>query len=67
MSVVCICWLIVKNRVKMQGMKNIKFVNAQQAKQIYCFKNNKERLFKIKASVWYSIRSTYKRGQNMFK
>jgi len=35
-------------------MENVKFINAQQAKQIYHFKNIKERLYKTNASVWYN-------------
>jgi hypothetical protein len=30
------------------------FVNAQQAKQIYRYKNIKEKLYKTKATVWYN-------------
>jgi len=30
----------------MHGMENVKFVNAQQAQQVYHFKNIKERLCK---------------------
>ena len=35
-------------------MENTKFVNVQQAKQIYHFKNIKERLYKTNASIWYN-------------
>jgi hypothetical protein len=37
----------------MYGMENIKFVNAQQAKQTYLLKNIKEMLYKTNASIWY--------------
>ena len=36
----------------MHGMEGVKFVNAQQAKQIYHFKNIKEKLYKTNAPVW---------------
>ena len=38
----------------MHKMENVKFITAQQAKQIYHFKNFKERLYKTNASVWYN-------------
>jgi hypothetical protein len=38
----------------MHKMGNVKFINAQQAKQIYHFKNIKERLYKRDTSVWYN-------------
>jgi len=34
------------------GMEDVKFVNAQQAKQVYHFKNIKERLYKTNVPVW---------------
>jgi hypothetical protein len=38
----------------MHKMKNVKFISAQQAKQIYHFKNIKERLYKTNALAWYN-------------
>jgi len=33
-------------------MEGVKFVNAQQVKQVYHFKNIKEKLYKTNAPVW---------------
>ena len=38
----------------MHKMENVKFIIAKLAKQIYHFKNIKERLHKTNASVWYN-------------
>ena len=38
----------------MHGTKNIKFTNAQQTKQIYQYKNIKEKLYKTNAAIWYN-------------
>jgi hypothetical protein len=38
----------------MYKMENVKFINAQLAKQIYHFNNIKERLYKTNASVCYN-------------
>jgi hypothetical protein len=38
----------------MHGQQNIKFVNAQQAKQVYRYKNAKEKLYKTNAAIWYN-------------
>jgi hypothetical protein len=37
----------------MHGPQNVKFVNAQQANQIYLYKNIKEKRYKTKAAIWY--------------
>ena len=37
----------------MHGPYNIKFINAQQAKQTYKYKNIKEKLYNSKAAIWY--------------
>jgi hypothetical protein len=37
----------------MDGIDNIKFVNAQQAKLIY-YKNIKEKLHKTNAFIWFN-------------
>jgi hypothetical protein len=34
--------------------ENVKFVNVQQAKQIYQYKNTKEKLYKTNAAIWYN-------------
>jgi hypothetical protein len=38
----------------MHGSKNIKFVNAHQAKQMYQEKKTKENLYNRTAAVWYN-------------
>jgi hypothetical protein len=38
----------------MHGPLNFKFVNAQQAKQIYQYRNAKEKLYKTIAAIWYN-------------
>jgi hypothetical protein len=38
----------------MRRMENIIFINAQQAQQIYCFKNIKEWLYNTNALIWYN-------------
>jgi hypothetical protein len=35
------------------SMNNSKFINARQAKEIYQYKNIKEKLHKINAAIWY--------------
>ena len=37
----------------MCSQQNIKFVNAQQTKHIYCYKNIKKKLYKTNAAIWY--------------
>ena len=36
----------------------VKFVNAQQAKQSYQYKNNKEKLYKTNVAIWYKKYAT---------
>jgi len=36
----------------MHGSENVKFANAQQAKQIYQYKNIKEKLYETYAAIW---------------
>ena len=38
----------------MHGPLNVKFVNAQQAKQTYQYNNTKQKLYKTNAAVWYN-------------
>jgi hypothetical protein len=38
----------------MHGPENVKFVNAQQAKQIHQYNNIKEKLYKTNAAIWYN-------------
>ena len=42
----------------MHGTTNIKFIDAQQAKLAYRYKNTKRKLYKTNAAIWYNkIRS----------
>jgi len=38
----------------MHSPKNVKFINAQQAKQIHQYKEIKEKLYKTNAATWYN-------------
>jgi hypothetical protein len=38
----------------MHGHKNIKFVNAKQAKETHQYTNTKEKLYKTDAAIWYN-------------
>ena len=38
----------------MLGTTNIKFVDTQQAKLAYQYKNTKRKLYKTKAAIWYN-------------
>jgi hypothetical protein len=38
----------------MHRFSNIKFANAKQAKEIYTYKNIKQKLYKINAVIWYN-------------
>jgi hypothetical protein len=42
------------------SQQNIKFVSAQQAKQIYQYRNTKEKLHKTNAAVWFNKACKYK-------
>jgi hypothetical protein len=44
----------------MHGQQNIKFVSAQQAKQIYQYKNTKAKLHKTNAAIWFNKVCKYK-------
>ena len=37
----------------MHGTTNIKFIDAQQAKLAYQYKNTKRKLYKTNAAIWY--------------
>ena len=37
----------------MLGTTNIKFIDAQQAKLAYQYKNTKRKLYKTNAAIWY--------------
>ena len=39
-----------------RNMYNIKFVNIQQAKIIYRYKNTKEKLLETNAAIWFNKR-----------
>ena len=38
----------------MLGTTNIKFIDAQQAKLAYQYKNTKRKLYKTNAAIWYN-------------
>ena len=38
----------------MHGNTKIKFVNAKQAKTYYNYKNNKRKMYRISAAIWYN-------------
>jgi hypothetical protein len=38
----------------MHGEYNVKFINAQQAKSAYNYRNTKEKLHKTLASIWFN-------------
>jgi hypothetical protein len=38
--------------IKMHGLYNIRFINAQQAKETYKYKNIREKLCKCNATIW---------------
>jgi len=40
--------------ITMRGPLNVKFVNAQHAKQTYQYKNTKEKLYKTNVAIWYN-------------
>jgi hypothetical protein len=40
--------------MKMHGENNIKFVNTQQARLVYGYRNTKEKLLKTNASIWFN-------------
>ena len=43
----------------MLGTTNIKFINAQQAKLAYRYKNTKRKLYKTNAAIWYNKIAIY--------
>jgi hypothetical protein len=49
---------VLLNYTEMHRTKNIKFVNAKQAKEIYNCKNIKRKLYKINAAIWYNNSAT---------
>ena len=38
----------------MHGTMKIKFINAKQAKNFFEYKNNKRKMYKINAAIWYN-------------
>ena len=38
----------------MNGNMNVKFINAKQAKEIYQYRNTREKLYKTKVAIWYN-------------
>jgi hypothetical protein len=44
----------------MHGQQNIKFVSAQKAKQMYQYKNTKEKLRKTNTAIWFDKASKCK-------
>ena len=49
---ICCIWPQVS---MMLGTTNIKFIDAQQAKLAYQYKNTKRKLYKTNAAIWYSM------------
>jgi hypothetical protein len=47
-------WFSLHVCIEMHGQHNIKFSNAQQAKQIHRYKNIKLKLYKTNAAIWYN-------------
>jgi hypothetical protein len=44
----------------MHGNMNVKFVNAKHAKEIYQYRNTREKLYKTYAAIWYkNLHETY--------
>ena len=43
----------------MLGTTNIKFIDAQQAKLAYQYKNTKRKLYKTNAAIWYNNLAIY--------
>ena len=43
----------------MLGTTNIKFIDAQQAKLAYQYKNTKRKLYKRNAAIWYNKMAIY--------
>jgi hypothetical protein len=41
----------------MHGTTNIKFIDVQQAKLAYQYKNTKRKLYKTNAAIWYNNKS----------
>ena len=39
----------------MLGTTNIKFIDAQQAKLAYQYKNTKRKMYKTNAAIWYNV------------
>jgi len=44
----------LKPKITMHGTTNIKFIDAKQEKGIYHFNNNKKKLQRANAVIWYS-------------
>ena len=40
--------------IAVHGLYNIKFINAQQAKAAYKYKNIREKLYECNAALWYN-------------
>jgi len=48
------CWFLLYEYITMHGPQDVKFLGAQQAKQIYQYKNTKEKLCKTNAAIWFN-------------
>jgi hypothetical protein len=44
--------------LKMHGTTNHKFINAKQARDIYAYKNLKQKLHKTIAAIWFNNTGT---------
>jgi hypothetical protein len=42
------------------GQQNVKFINAQQAKSVYKYRNIEEKLHKTNAAIWFNKTCKYK-------
>ena len=46
-------WFLLRKYITMHRPCTVKFITAQQAKQVYKCKNIKEKLCKCNAEIWY--------------
>lgn len=50
----------------MHGPENVKFINAQQAKQIYQYMNIKGKPYKTNAAIWHNKTCRQKTASNVY-
>ena len=51
----------------MHGPLNVKFANAKQVKEIYQYRNSKEKLYKTNAAIWCNKISGEKQLASYYK